>query len=291
MEHNSKLSDKIVNALDANLDGKVDIVDIVVLGMKAPGVRIDRNSFFKKEFSRYCSNEVIESAIQTTPNQAGISSEIIDKIADETIKFERNCVSGISAALGTPGGWAMTATIPADIIQYYGYTLRAAQKLMYLYGYPSLQEASIDTQIDSQTMNALILCLGIMNGVAGANNAMKVMAKALASGVEKQLLRRALTKGTFYPIVKSIMKWFNVRLTKGLFASFFKKAIPVVGGVLGGSITFFSFKPCCVRLQKALQDTALSNPDSILSEDEQVLYEELISDEEAAVGDDAAESE
>ena len=41
MEHNSKLSDKIVNALDANLDGKVDIVDIVVLGMKAPGVRID----------------------------------------------------------------------------------------------------------------------------------------------------------------------------------------------------------------------------------------------------------
>ena len=52
------------------------------------------------------------------------------------INFERNCVSGISAALGMPGGVAMSATIPADIVQYYGYTLRAAQKLMYLYGFP-----------------------------------------------------------------------------------------------------------------------------------------------------------
>ena len=49
-------------------------------------------------------------------------------------------VSGISAALGAPGGAAMAATIPTDIMQYYGYTL-GAQELMYLYGFPEIISA------------------------------------------------------------------------------------------------------------------------------------------------------
>ena len=53
------------------------------------------------------------------------------------------------------------------------------------------------------------------------------------------------------------------------FAGFFKKAIPIVGGVIGGGITFFSFKPCCVRLKKVLQDTMLSNPQHISSKEEE----------------------
>ncbi len=67
-----------------------------------------------------------------------------------------------------------------------------------------------------------------MNGVAGANNAIKAMAKALAIGVEKKLLDTVLTKGAFYPFVKAVTKWFGVKLTKAAFAGFFKKAIPVV---------------------------------------------------------------
>ena len=87
------------------------------------------------------------------------------------------------------------------------------------------------------------------------------MAKALAAGVEKQLLKKALTKGTIYPIVKSVAKWFSVKMTKEVFAGFFKKAIPVVGGVIGGGITFVTFKPCCDKLKASLQNTMLSNPD------------------------------
>ena len=82
------------------------------------------------------SEELIEKAIETTPAKAGINVKEIDIIADNVIKFERNCVTGISAALGAPGGISMVATLPADIIQYYGYMLRATQKLMYLYGFP-----------------------------------------------------------------------------------------------------------------------------------------------------------
>lgn len=290
-----KSKDAVIKALDQNGNGTVDIEDIIVLAIKAPGVHITRDNFLKKELFKNYPQEVIDKAIATTPTQAGIPSEEIDKIADEVIKFERNCVSGISAALGAPGGWAMAATIPADIIQYYGYTLRATQKLLYLYGFPEIDSDEEGLQLDSQTINQIILCLGVMNGVAGANNAIKGMAKALAVGVEKKLLNAALTKGTFYPLVKAIAKWFGVKMTKTIFAGFFKKAIPIVGGIVGDGITFFSFKPCCYKLKNVLQDTMLSNPNhkSTAEEDEFVTsitegtvidvdYNEIIPDE----GDD-----
>ena len=153
----------------------------------------------------------------------------------------------------------MVATLPTDIAQYYGYMLRATQKLLYLYGFPEI-DIKENQLLDSATMNTLIICMGVMYGVAGANTALKSMAKALGLGVEKKLINTALTKGTIYPIVKSVAKWFNVRMTKEIFAGFFKKSIPIVGGVIGGGITYLSFKPCCEKLKNTLHDTVLSNP-------------------------------
>ncbi len=264
----TKSKEKIVSTIDANGDGNIDIEDVIILGLKTPGIGIDRKEFLTKEFSKKYSKETIEKAISTTPSKAGIPLEEINKIADNVIIFERNCVTGISTALGTPGGAAMVATIPADIVQYYGYMLRAAQKMMYLYGFPEIDVNEKGQTFDTETLNILIICLGVMYGVAGASNAIKVMAKALATGVQKKLIRAALTKGTIYPIVKNISKWFGIKMTKEVFAGFFKKAIPIVGGVIGGSITFVSFKPCCDKLKKSLQDTLLSNPNHKESKDE-----------------------
>ena len=199
----------------------------------------------------------------------------MDKIADEVIKFERNAVSGISVALGMPGGVAMAATIPADIAQYYGYMIRAAQKLLYLFGFPELDTSDEAIALDTDSINSLTVCLGVMYGVANANNAIKAMAKALAGGVEKQLMKKALTKGAIYPIVRAVGKWVGVRMTKEIFAGFFKKAIPVVGGVVGGGITYASFKPCCYRLKDVLQDTMLSNPKHESSEEENKIFYDI----------------
>lgn len=276
----NKLKDVIIHKLDQNNDGEIGIDDIIVLAMKTPGVHISRASFLQKELFKNHPQKVIDDAIANTPAHAGISADEIDKIADEVIKFERNCVSGISAALGAPGGWAMAATIPADIVQYYAYTLRAIQKLLYLYGFPEISYSREGLQLDSKTLNTIILCLGVMNGVAGANNAIKAIAKALAIGVEKKLMRTALTKGTLYPLVKNILKWFGVRLTKSIFSGAIKKAIPVIGGIAAGGITFFVFKPCCYRLKNSLKDTMLSNPNHISTEDEDILFNQIINKED-----------
>lgn len=267
--------DALVKAIDQDGNGMIDSTDLILIALKVPGVKVNREKFLRKELARHCSEDVIDKAVNETPAIAGIDSDLIDKLVDETIKFERNAVSGISAALGMPGGAAMVATIPADIAQYYGYMLRAAQKMMYFYGFPELDTSGDGVNIDTETINSLTVCLGIMYGVANANIALKAMAKALATGVEKQLMRRALTKGTIYPIVKSVAKWFGKRMTKEIFSGFFKKAIPVVGGIVGGGLTYATFKPCCNRLKKTLCDTSLSNPQYQMTEEEEKVYEAI----------------
>ena len=265
--------DLVVKALDENKDGKVDIEDIIILGLRLPGVKINREEFLRKELFKKFPNDVIEDAIKFNPKHANIPIEEINFLADEVIKYERNCVSGISAALSMPGGISMVATLPADIVQYYGYMLRATQKLMYLYGFPEIDVTENKHGFDSETINILILSLGVMYGAAGANNALKSIAKALATGVEKKQMKKALTKGTIYPIVKSVSSWFGKKMTKDVFAGFFKKSIPVIDGIVGGGITFFSFKPCCDNLKKSLQNTMLSNPDYIPSTEDKDIDE------------------
>lgn len=263
-----KSKDATISAIDQNGDGKIDIEDIILLGLKTPGVKINRADYLRKEFSKNHPQEVIDDIIDNNPAHANIDSSEVDKIADEVIKYERICVSGISTALGMPGGAAMAATIPADIAQYYGYMLRAAQKLMYLYGFPEINLEEKGQVFDTETLNVLTLCLGAMYGAAGANNAIKAMAKGLAAGVQKQLMKKALTKGTLYPIVKSVSKWFGQKMTKEVFTGFIGKSIPVVGGLVGGGITFATFKPCCDKLKATLQDTMLSNPNHVETEEE-----------------------
>jgi hypothetical protein len=269
-----KKTNVIIEAIDENGNGKIDIEDVIIKGLRIPGIKIDRAEFLQKQLIKHYPQNVIDIAIAESPLKAKIPLSKINELAEETIKFERTCVSGISAALGIPGGVAMVATIPTDIAQYYGYLLRATQKLLYLYGFPQIDTEENAHPFDDATMNSLIICLGVMYGVSGANNALKAMSKALGRGVEKQLLKKALTKGTLYPIVKNVAKWFGVNMTKQVFAGFFKKAIPVVGGLVGGGLTYLSFKPCCDKLKESLQNTILSNPDYTPSFEED--FEELI---------------
>lgn len=255
-----KSKETVIQAIDINGDGQIDIEDIILMAFKVPGVSINRENFLRKELSLKYPDDVIDKAVLFTPMKAKILREDLDKIANAVIQNERLKVSGISAVLGTPGGAAMAATIPADIAQYYGCMLRVTQKLLYLYGFPQIEYMENEQTFDTETMNQIILCMGVMFGIANAKNGLIAIARALGTGVEKQLINKALTKGTIYPIVKSVSKWFGVKMTKEVFAGFFKKAIPVVGGIVGGGLSYVTFKPCCDNLKNVLENTYLSNP-------------------------------
>lgn len=250
-----------INAIDENGNGKIDLEDVIIKGLKTPGIKINRAEFLAKTLKKRFPQETIDAAIAESPMRANIAQAEIDKMANEAINFERTCVSGISAALSAPGGVAMVATVPADLMQYYAYLLRMAQKLLYLYGFPQIDTEETGEKFDDGTMNTLILCFGVMYGVAGANKALLTVAKALGAGLSKKFMQTAVTKGTIYPVLKAILKCFNVKLTKQLASKAINHSLPVIGGVIGGGITFFSFKSCGEKLKKTLCDTYLSNPD------------------------------
>lgn len=250
-----------INVIDENGNGKIDLEDVIIKGLKTPGIKINRAEFLAKTLKKRFPQETIDAAIAESPMRANIAQTEIDKMANEAINFERTCVSGISAALSAPGGVAMVATVPADLMQYYAYLLRMAQKLLYLYGFPQIDTEETGEKFDDGTMNTLILCFGVMYGVAGANKALLTVAKALGAGLSKKFMQTAVTKGTIYPVLRAILKCFNVKLTKQLASKAINHSLPVIGGVIGGGITFFSFKSCGEKLKKTLRDTYLSNPD------------------------------
>ncbi|MBR6186744.1 MAG: hypothetical protein IKQ41_10855 [Clostridia bacterium] len=112
--------------IDANGNGSIDIEDFIILGLRTPGIGINRASFLRAELQKEFPKDTIDDAVEFNPAHAGISIETINQHANQVIAYERSCVTGMSAALGMPGGAAMAATIPADMIQYYGFMLRAA---------------------------------------------------------------------------------------------------------------------------------------------------------------------
>lgn len=250
-----------INAIDENGNGKIDIEDIIVKGLKTPGIKINRAEFLRKTLQKRFPQETIELAIAESPMRANVAQTEIDKMANDAINFERVCASGISAALSAPGGFAGIAAIPVDLTQYYAYLLRMAQKLLYLYGFPQIDTEEKGEKFDDGTMNTLILCFGVMYGVAGANKALLALARGLGNGLSKKFMKAAVTKGTVYPVLKKVAGVFGARLNKQITSKAIQNSVPVAGAVIGGGITFFSFKSCGEKLKKTLRDTYLSNPD------------------------------
>lgn len=219
-----------------------------------PGVKVDRDDFLKKELCNYCSQEQIEQAISTRPIDI-VPKEILDKIANACINSHTTKVTAISAAAGIPGGIAMAATIPADIAQYYWHVFVLSQKLAYLYGFPDLRDEN--GNLTDTSSDILTLFVGVMMGAAAANQAIKEISKEFAKQVIKRLPQKALTKTIYYPIIKQIAKWIGIKLTKDSFAKGVGKAIPILGGIISGGLTYATFRPCAKRLQHKLQENTV----------------------------------
>ena len=227
----------------------VDLTSIISTAIQVPGVKVTRETFLREQF-RDLPKDKIDLIIEMGPVEAGCTREELKKKASRIIK-ERTAIStGASFVAGIPGGWAMAATIPADIIQFYGVALRMAQELVYLYG-----EADIwceGTPNADKVTNQLILYCGVMLGATGAAQTVRVMSSALAKQALKKLPQKALTKTFYYPVIKAILKFFGVSVTKSTFAKGVSKVIPVVGGVVSGGITLASMLPMGNRLAKTL---------------------------------------
>lgn len=195
---------------DLNLDVQTTIPKVLAV----PSNVIDRDTFLEEAIGEYVSGEAMHIAIEKDTRQAGIRRKLVDTIADQIISGEVNKASGISVAAGST--WA---TLPADIIQYFGFVLRLVQKLAYLYGYKSFDLTVEEGEtISDSTLRALTALIGIMFGATDKVNE-----------IGNKMGRLTLAKGVVAPI-------------------------PILGGFLSGGMTYATLRPYAERLKNVLSE-------------------------------------
>lgn len=221
----------------------------LTLAMTLPYVNVNREKFLKSTLSKQYSDQKVQIAIAQTPEEAGISLDTLDKLANNAIKYETTKVTSVSALAGLPGGLAMVGTIPADTVQYLGHLLRVAQKLAYIYGWDQFIS---DEGMDDDMRNTMTIFIGVMFGIETANAAIHQIARVAAAGAAKKIANKALTKGWLYPIVKKVAGLLSVRMTKDIFAKSVSKAIPFLGALTSGTLTYVTYKPMATKLKSKL---------------------------------------
>ena len=234
---------------ETKIEKEVALENIITNAVKIPGVKVDRKKFLAETFAN--SDVIIQDVLDFGPIQAGIQQEELSKLSSKLI-FTRTSQSSIASFVaGIPGGLAMAAAIPADVLQFFGMALRLAQELSYLYGADDLwKNGQID---DEKVKNQLLLYCGVMFGVSGAVSGVRVLTTQIAKTTLKKLPQKALTKTFWYPMIKQIGKAIGVKVTKSTVTKGISNIIPVIGGVISGSLNFASMLPMANRLQNALE--------------------------------------
>lgn len=242
-----RMSEKVI-------EKEVALESVITSAIQIPGVKVERKKFLAEIFAN--EDAAIQEVLDIGPIAANISQDRLNALANKHILKRTSESSIASFVAGIPGGFAMAATIPLDILQFFGMALRLAQELSYMYGADDLwQDGKVD---DEKVKNQLLLYCGVMFGVSGAVSGVRVLTTQIAKTTLKKLPQKALTKTFWYPIVKQIGKAIGIKVTKSTVAKGVSKVIPVIGGVISGGLNFASMMPMANRLHKAL-DSATFN--------------------------------
>ena len=219
---------------------------VLETSLRLPFVKVDREEFLSKELSKFCTPMEVMTALDDSPLKV-LSKKEIDKLANQCISYHLTMVCGTSALMGLPGGWWMAGTIPTDITQFYGHILSLMQKLIYLYGWPSLTD--VKTQLDDESLNIMTLFVGVMMGNKMAVEALTKMATQLSKNAGMKMSETVLAH---YAV--KIAQWIGINMTKEGFAKGVGKVIPLVGAPISATITYYTFRPMARRLKKHLDE-------------------------------------
>lgn len=226
---------------------------------KLPIIHVNREEFLRKQFS---SSPYINQILKNGP-QSVYTVESLRKKADKVIKSSTNKTSLTSLASGLPSNAAvMIATGSADVAQYFGFAINMAQQIAYLFGEDDFFNENKNKLSDEATVK-IIGYLGAMFGVSGATSIIAKTSTIAGKNIGKKVAAQALTKTTWYPIVKKVGAIIGQKITKKTVEKTITKAIPVIGGVISGGFTYVTFKP----LGNRLADVLANNLNGVYEED------------------------
>ena len=138
-------------------------------------------------------------------------------------------------------------TIPTDLTQFYGHILSLMQKLIYLYGWPSLTH--VNNQLDDESLNIMTLFVGVMMGNKMAVEALGKLVTQLSKNASVKISETVIAQ---YAV--KIAQWIGINMTKESFAKGMGKVLPLVGAPISATITYYTFRPMARRLKKHLDE-------------------------------------
>lgn len=226
------------------------LIQTVTAASQMPFVKVNREEFLRKEFS---GNEHIEKIIKDGP-QSVFTSRALRKRAQKVIANTTNKTSMASFLTGIPSSpVTAVASGGADIIQYFGFALNLSQQIAYLFGEDNLFNGDYD-KLPEEVQIRIISYLGIMFGAGGSSALIASISKTAGNSIGKKITQKALTKTTWYPLVKKIGSTLGYKITKQTVGKSITKIVPVIGGVVSGSLTYLTFKPMGNRLADTFAD-------------------------------------
>ena len=245
--------------------------DIISKALALPVVRVDRRTFLSKLFPRATEVELM-SILRDGP-QTVYTLEQLTKTARRVVMHDAEKTSAISFAAGLPSNLVVAAgTGPADLIQYYGFALRMAQKVAYIYGQENL--FTEEGTLSEDGKRDVMIYLGVMLGVASANSALMFISKGLSNTLSKKFMTTAVTRTTWYPLLKKIASYIGVSVTKKSTSAVISKSLPVIGGFVSGGLTLITFRPMGNRLIKAFENTLTATPNQF-KQAQNVIFEDI----------------
>jgi len=261
---------------------QLSFTSVIESASKLPLVHINREEFLTKNLNKLCTQTQLQKAIVGGTLHADIPIATLDSLANAVINAETIKVTAISTVAGVPGGFAMVAAIPADLAQFYGFVIRIAQELAYIYGWDEIFTES-SSNLDESTESQLILFIGVMSGVAVANNAVaRLFGEVAIKAIAKRVAAKPLTKKWYFVIAKKIASILGQKMVKSTFAKGVSKAVPILGGAISGGLTLATFRPMAHRLKKHLSTMAHMSPKEFAEYDSSIIIntEEIDTDDE-----------
>ena len=222
---------------------------------KIPLVKVDREQFLQQQFA---NSPYLEEILLQGP-QSVYKPKVLEKKARAIVRSNTNKTSAVSFATGLPANpFVMVPAAGADVAQYFGFALHMAQQIAYLFGEDEL--FTNGGELTEEAKVRVIAYLAVMCGAAGASSLIAQTSKVVGQNVGQKVAGQALTKTTWYPLVKKIGALLGQKITKKTVEKTISKAVPLVGGVVSGGLTFATFRSMGYRLTDEFVKLVTSEP-------------------------------
>lgn len=209
-------------------------------------IRVNREAWLIETLTPFCSPEKLEHIAFARPEQI-VSSTILDKLAKDVVAQHALKASLLSSGTSLLGRASIWLSAPTDVTIYFGNLLAMTQKLAFLYGW---DDFFVNGKTTEETYARIMLILGYAFGAVECKEALLETACDALPSVSSEMKGFCITWSN--PVVKKAVLAKGLEFSKALLAGALVKRSPLMGCVVAGCWSYYSFKHYAERIRMIL---------------------------------------